>query len=160
MPAVEYDSVISGPAVKRPVLRLKSLMKTILKRALVVSTVLLSIAFAAAAQAPSSILLEVEPGYNPDQLTYEKQATVSFNGKKVTRTSLNQSSATVTTEEKLHKLTTGSTLTVDASFANPDGTDAISCSRTWTAIGEGTIGCGPIEVGYQAYNDSCVIVCN
>jgi hypothetical protein len=135
-------------------------MQTLYKRSLIVSAVLFSIAFAAAAQAPASILLQVKPGFNPAGVTYEKHAVVMFDGKKVERTVINQSSATVTTEEKLHKLSTGDTLAVDATFSNRDGSDAISCSRSWQAIGEGTIGCGPIEVGYQAFDDTCVIVCN
>jgi hypothetical protein len=135
-------------------------MKKPFQIALVLSSVVLTVAMAAGAKSPVGILLEVEPGYNPAGLTYEKRAVVTFDGKRVARTTIDQSSATVTTEESLRKIKAGETLTVAATFSDPDGSGEISCTRTWTAIADQSIGCGPIEVGYQAYDGTCVLVCN
>jgi|GEM_PF-6816502 len=106
----------------------------------------------------SQILIQVEPGANPNNVTYQKSATVQFNGTTVGTFSIDQSH----TDQKVVdlKLNTGNTLKVDTTFSNPDGSNQIMCTRTWTAVAPNSIGCGPIEAAYQPATNSCTMVCN
>ena len=135
-------------------------MNNIKKITLISGTVFLAAISIVYAEMPQHMLLQIEPGYNPDHIVYEKIETVSFNGKRVQTGTITDSGGTINKEVKLHKLAPGDTLTVDASFQNTDGSDKISCSRTWTAVSQDNIACSPIEVGYQAANNTCVLVCN
>ena len=57
-------------------------------------------------------------------------------------------------------LTAGQTLDVSASFSDSRGGPTVTCSATYTAVADRTIGCGPIEIGYQATTGTCVLICN
>ncbi|MBX4189474.1 hypothetical protein KW785_02665 [Candidatus Parcubacteria bacterium] len=121
-----------------------------------------AIATLAYAEMPQSILLQIKPGYNPDNIIYEREAEVFVNDKRVGGhfTITDDFSQYEEKMLKLHKLMQGDLLKVDATFTDPDGGDAVSCTRTWTAIAEDNIGCGPIEVNYHPYDNSCSLICN
>ena len=112
--------------------------------------------------APDEILVQAEPGFNPDAVVYRVYGDISLspgeeNVFRVTNTGGSQQCMA------FPDLPVGGTLTVDASFAPKhakDGGSSVSCSRSYTVVSPGSIGCGPIEVAYQVYNNTCVIVCN
>ena len=121
----------------------------------------LSTSITSAKSYSSNILLQVRPGFNPEGIIYAKKAQVWFNEQKVGgKFSLTESSEPLTKEVKLPILNVGDYLKVGASFRDKNNKNTISCERTWTAIATQSIGCGPIEVYYQAYSNSCVIICN
>ena len=135
-----------------------------MKRAIgVVFGVLVLLPVLAHAQCASDeILVQAEPGYNPDGIAYRVFGPISLSAdeQNVFRITNNGGSQQCMT---FPDIPVGGTLTVDASFAPKhakDGGVSVSCSRSYTVVSPGSIACGPIEVVYQPYNNTCVIVCN
>ncbi|MBX4212159.1 hypothetical protein KW787_01740 [Candidatus Pacearchaeota archaeon] len=121
---------------------------------------LLSVSFVLATS--SGILLQIKPRPVFTNASFEKEATVEFNGKHIGGHFVitENLSSTITRHVNLHNLDIGDNLSVDATLSNLDGSDAISCSATFPVRSENNLGCGPIEVFYLADTDSCSILCN
>jgi hypothetical protein len=140
---------------------MKTLVKTLVVAAL--ASAILSPAIARAQQCtPGEMLVQVKPGLNPDGVKYRLLATVGLNDDdrqySVTQAAGSQQCVPFPTAD------VGQSVDVMATFQTKKdvkkGTVTAGCSQSYTVVSPGSIGCGPIEVYFQAVDDTCVIICN
>ncbi|MBX4196018.1 hypothetical protein KW805_00315 [Candidatus Pacearchaeota archaeon] len=134
----------------------------ILKKITITTIIGILLGTALAVATSSGILLQIKPRPVFTNGSFEKEATVEFNGKHIGGHFVitENLSSTITRHVNLHNLNVGDNLTVDATLSNLDGSDLISCTQTFPVFGENNLRCGPIEVFYLADTDSCSILCN
>jgi hypothetical protein len=108
----------------------------------------------------SSLLFQVIPGTPPEGVSYVTEATVTVNGVALPRTFTVASGGPIDEYTlQIVGLETGDTFIVSASFDDGSGGAPVTCERTWTAVAPGSIGCGPVEIGYFV-SGTCQLICD
>ena len=110
---------------------------------------------------PAALLVQVKPGFNPNGITYQEDAVVSVDGRPLaTKFTIRNDSGPAEGHIALDALAAGDTLLVSATFTDGTGSAPVTCEQSFPAVAAGSLGCGPIEVFYQAALGTCVLVCN
>jgi len=136
-------------------------MKILMKMMLMATIIAVPLVSTAFAESSNKIMIQAEPGSNPSRVTYDKKVDIAINGASIgEKLEINQISTPQVRNVPLPTWNPGDSAKVDATFTNVDGTNGVSCSKSWPVKSTDSIDCTRIEISYLPSNNTCALTCN